>query len=391
MYQRDIVGTLIARIAEPRKAIQVVTGPRQTGKTTALQQVAETLETPHHFVKVSQDIINSQVFVRREWEIARRLAQTEGEAVLFIDEIQMVKQWSSVVKALWDEDTFEHLNVKVILSGSSSLLIQKGLKESLAGRFEILHCSQWDYQEMHDAFGYSLDDFLYFGGYPGAVDFIKDNNRWLGYMHNSIIAPSVYRDVVLLDNVHKPALLDALFTLGCAYSGQELSLRKIQAQLDDAGNLATLSEYLTYLSDAELLSGLQKYSDKLLKRRASSPRFTVHDTSLMVSCFGYKRDGLLKDSELRGHLVESAVGAYLLHRSKKEGFGVHWWRENNNEVDFVLTQGDKLAALEVKSGRVKALGGLDAFFEAFPRTRTIVIGSSETTLDDFLRDKIPLF
>jgi len=405
-YERALVAVLKQRVAEPRRYMQVVVGPRQTGKTTILRQLVAKLDTPVHFVRASQDIVQSQDWLRREWEEARRLlrktatlfkeedSRTEKQlpsVLLIIDEIQMVSQWSSVVKALWDEDTDADRNIQVIITGSSSLLLTKGLHEALTGRFELHFCEQWDITECEAAFGYSLDEYLFFGGYPGSAPLIDNKQRWLEYVQNSIIAPSIAKDVIALQNIHKPAVMQALFTLGAAYSGKEVSYRKLLGQLDDAGNATTIAGYLDLLSKAGLMSGLQKYSKQLLKIRASSPRLIVHDTSLMVASYGQYRDFLLTDPERRGHLVESAVGAYLIKRAKREGFEVFWWRDGAAEVDFVIQSGRDCTAIEVKSGRIKDRRGLDTFVARHACTHSLIIGTNNTSLDAFLRGEVSLF
>lgn len=389
-FRRSIVDTLISRVKEPRRFIQVVTGPRQTGKTTAVKQMMSSVDLPTHFARASQDAVPSTNWLRGEWEQARLLCE-RGKALLVIDEIQMVSQWSGSVKALWDEDADEGTDLQVVLTGPSSLLLKKGLVESLTGRFEVIECPQWYFGECRDAFGLSLEEYLYFGGYPGAIALINDKNRWLDYVKNSIIDPSVLKDAISLERVTKPALMEALFQLGCSYSSQEISYRKLLGQLDDAGNATTIAHYLSLLSDAGLLTGLQKYSEKLVKTRSSSPRLMVHDTSLLVANYGMYREYLLTDPERKGHLVESAVGAYLLKRSKKDHFDVFWWREGDKEVDFVIQSGRARTAIEVKSGRVKSLKGLDAFSTLFPKTKTLVVGSSLCPLEDFLGGNVPLF
>ena len=389
-FRRSIVNTLESRMREPRKFIQVVVGPRQTGKTTAVRQALEALDIPCFLARASQDIRASRAWLRRQWDEARQAAGRDPY-ILAIDEIQLVSQWSSVVKELWDEDSDNGIDLRVILAGSSSLLLQHGLREALTGRFEVIPCQQWELSECKEAFGFTLDDYLFFGGYPGAAELKDDPGRWLSYMQNSIIAPSVFRDVISLDRITKPALMDALFSLGCAYSGQEVSYRKLLGQLDDAGNATTIAHYLTLLGDAGLLSGLQKYTGKQMKSRASSPRLMVHDTSLMTATYGPGRNALLTDSAVRGHLVESAVGAYLTKRAKAENFKVFWWRDETKEVDFVLQNGNALTAIEVKSGRVKGLGGLDAFHQRFAQSKSIVVGSQDAPLDAFLSGEVPLF
>lgn len=390
-YERPIVSVLIDRLSAPRQFIQMLIGPRQTGKSTALQQAAEKIALPKHIALASIDS-SSRDWLRAQWAQARNLISPENpSALLIIDEIQLVEQWSAVVKELWDEDSWSGIDLRVALSGSSSLLLQKGLTEGLTGRFEIIRSTHWDYSECRAAFGYSLDDFLFFGGYPGSAPLISDELRWLDYMNDAVIEPSISRDVIALDEVRKPVLMRRLFYLGAPYSGQELSYRKMLGQLDDAGNATTLAHYLDLLGSAGLLCGLQKYDPKLLRQKASSPRLMVHDTSLMTASYGPSRNQLLVDPERRGHLVESAVGAYLLARSLKERFTVHWWREGDDEVDFVLHNGEAATAIEVKSGRVKSLRGATAFLSRYPKAKLIAVGSADAPLERFLLGEIPLF
>ena len=390
MFTRVLVSQLAQRLKEPRKFIQIVVGPRQTGKTTAVVQALEQLTVQQHFVSADDPNLVSTEWLRNEWEQARALTKT-GEAILIIDEIQKINKWSSIVKLLWDEDSRLRVPLKVILTGSSSLLLQKGLTESLMGRFEVLYSPHWNYAECKESFGYSLDDFLFFGGYPGAATLIKDENRWARYMGASIIEPTISQDILMMEEVRKPALLRALFVLGTGYSAQELSFTKLLGQLQDAGNTVTLAHYLELLTRANILTGLQNYSGNQIRARKSSPRFMVYDTSLMTYAAGSNRRRLLENSVERGRLVKSAVGAYLLARGKEEGFEVYWWRERNNEVDFVLKNGSSLTAIEVKSGSVKNAGGSLIFKKMYPEALSLVIGSVNLSLDDFLLGKKPLF
>lgn len=332
----------------------------------------------------------SAEWLRNEWEQARALAGS-GDAILIIDEIQKVDQWSSIVKLLWDEDSRYRVPLKVILTGSSSLLLQKGLEESLMGRFEILYSPHWSFAECREAFGYSLDDFLFFGGYPGAAALIHDEARWARYMGTSIVEPTISQDILMMEEVRKPALLRALFMLGSGYSAQELSFTKMLGQFQDAGNTVTLAHYLELLGKAGMLTGLQNYSGSQIRTRKSSPRLMVYDTSLMAYADGANRRRLLDNATDRGRLVESAVGAYLLARGKEEGFEVYWWRERNHEVDFIIKKGNQLTAIEVKSGRVKNIGGSLIFKQRYPEALSLIIGSANLGLEDFLLGKKPLF
>ena len=390
MFRRILVSQLADRLNEPRRFIQIVVGPRQTGKTTAVLQALEGINTPAHFVSADDPNLVSAEWLRNEWEQARARAKS-GDAILVIDEIQKVSKWSSIVKLLWDEDSRLSVPLKVILTGSSSLLLQKGLAESLMGRFEILYSPHWNYAECKEAFGYSLDDFLFFGGYPGTAPLIKDENRWARYMGTSIVEPTISQDILMMEEVRKPALLRSLFMLGSGYSAQELSFTKMLGQLQDAGNTVTLAHYLDLLSKANMLTGLQNYSGSQIRTRKSSPRFMVYDTSLMTYADGANRRRLLDNSTDRGRLVESAVGAYLLARGNDEGFEVYWWRERNNEVDFVIKKGSQLTAIEVKSGRVKNVGGSLVFKRLYPEALSLIIGTANLGLEDFLLGKQPLF
>lgn len=390
-YKRSIVNDLVKRVGEPRSFMQVLKGTRQTGKSTILRQLTQNIAIPYHFALAGIDKC-SRDWLRAEWFKARQLVLEDNQAaLLIIDEVQLVNQWSSVVKELWDEDTWNGTNLQVILCGSSSLLLERGLAEGLTGRFEVVNCPHWSYGECKSAFGYTLDDFLYYGGYPASAKLKSNEQRWLNYMNDSIIEPSISKDVVSLEEVRKPALMHRLFYLGCSYSAQEMSYRKILGQLDDAGNTTTIAHYLELLDKASLLCGLQKFSRKSLASRSSSPRLLAYDNSLMVATYGQYRNFLLTDSERRGHLAESAVGAYLLAQSKARGFDVYWWREGYNEVDYVLSRGDRIIAIEVKSGKIRSLGGLDAFLNQYPQAKAVVIGSAECPLEDFLLGEIDLF
>ncbi|MDR2861659.1 MAG: ATP-binding protein [Syntrophobacterales bacterium] len=392
MFKRKLVSQLIERLSEQRRFIQIVAGPRQTGKTTAVTQALEELNMTTHFVSADDPSLNSTEWLRNEWEQARTLTITKsGGTILVIDEIQKIKGWSPIVKLLWDEDNRLRAPLKVVLTGSSSLLLQKGLAESLMGRFEMLYCPHWSYSECKEAFGYSLDDFLFFGGYPGASALIRDENRWARYMGMSIVEPTISQDILMMEEVRKPALLRSLFMLGSGYSAQELSFTKMLGQLQDVGNTMTLAHYLDLLNKANMLTGLQNYSGSQIRTRKSSPRFMVYDTSLMTYADGANRRRLLDSPTDRGRLVESAVGAYLLARGKEEGFEVYWWRERSNEVDFVIKKGSQLTAIEVKSGRVKNAGGSLVFKQHYPKALSLIIGSANYTLEDFLLGNKAIF
>ncbi len=247
--------------------------------------------------------------------------------------------------------------------------------------------------ECREAFSFTLDDFLFFGGFPGAARLVGDERRWRAYMRGSIIEPTISNDVLEQEDVRKPALMRALFELGARFSGQELSYNKMVGQLQDAGNTTTLAHYLALLDKAGVLRGLERHRPKALERKKPSPRLMVYDTALMTAASGRAKELLLGDFELRGHLVESAVGARLLALGPDLGFDVQWWREGNNEVDFVLEGEGKLAAVEVKSGRTKSQGGMAAFLREYPEATRIIVGGGAAgafTVEDFLLGNVTL-
>ena len=388
-YKRRIVSVIKERINEQRRFIQIVIGPRQTGKTTAVTQALKGHGYPFLFVEATKNESNSD-WLKAQWYRARQLASS-GPALLVIDEVQYVANWSAVVKTLWDEDAVTGIDLRVLLIGSSATLIQEGLDESLTGRFELIESTHWTYPECAEAFGYSLNEFLFFGGYPGAAPLRLDRRRWLRYMNASVIEPSIVNDAMRLSEVRNPELMRRLFGVGAPYSSQEVSYRKLLGQLDDRGNTATIAHYLKLLGDAGVMSGLQKYDPKMLRQKASSPRLMVHDTALMTASFGRKRDSLLTDPDLRGRLVETVVGAYLVNLSYAGDVEVFWWREGNLEVDFVVTCEDAVCAIEVKSGRIKPTRGMAEFIVRNPEARPIVVGSADCPLEAFLSGEIDLF
>ncbi len=314
-------------------------------------------------------------------------AERKGKvgALLVLDEVQKVTGWSEVVKRLWDGDTRNKLSLKVLLLGSAPLLIQRGLTESLAGRFEIIPVPHWSYAEMREAFGWDLDRYVYFGGYPGAADLIADWQRWSRYIIDSLIETTLSRDILLLTRVDKPALLRRLFQLGCTFSGQILSYQKMIGQLQDAGNTTTLAHYLELLTGAGMLTGLQKFASHQVRERSSSPKLQVLNTALISAQTRLTFDEARKDREFWGRLAESTVGAHLINSAAGTGIELFYWRERGREVDFILRSGKTVVAIEVKSGsRKEGLPGMDAFDKAFKPKRKLLVGGDGIPLEKFL-------
>lgn len=386
-YTRPMAKLLSQRLEESRRFIQVVTGPRQVGKTTLVWQVLASSDMSFRYASADEPTLRGRQWIEEQWDAARLLQRREGvkEVVLALDEVQKIVGWSETVKRLWDEDMAAGCNLKVILLGSAPLLIQRGLTESLAGRFEILHLPHWTFSEMRSCFGWNLDTYLFHGSYPGAAPLITDPERWSRYILDALIETTIARDVLLLTRVDKPALLRRLFELACNYSGQILSYTKMLGQLQDAGNTTTLAHYLNLLAGAGMVTGLQKYSGSTVRRRGSSPKLQVLNTALMTAPLGLSMDEAQSDRAFWGRLVESAVGAHLANAQSAGTCKVFYWREGNHEVDFVVQAGRSLTAIEVKSGRARGiLTGMDAFSTAFKPTRKLLVGSGGIPIGEFL-------
>lgn len=389
MFQRPIGSTLMSRLREPRRFLQVLAGPRQVGKTTLVRQAMEALNMPAHYASADEPGRRDRAWIEQQWEVARlplRETRISGGALLVLDEIQKIPHWSDVVKRLWEEDTRKRVALKVVLLGSSPWLMQRGLTESLAGRFESIPVTHWSYAEMHEAFGWRLEQFLFFGGYPGAAELIGDDARWARYILDSLIETTLARDILLIARVDKPALLRRLFQLGCDYSGQILSYQKMLGQLQDTGNTTTLAHYLELLAGAGMLTGIPKFAGQRVRQRGSSPKFQVLNNALMAAQTGVSFREAQKDRNLWGRLMESAIGAHLLNSAIGSRVEVFYWRERSMEVDFVLRLGKSVVAIEVKSGRSReGLPGVEAFAKAFRPKRSLLVGGQGIPPEEFLQ------
>ena len=386
MYRRSQYDVLMSRIEEPRDKIQVVSGPRQVGKSTLVKQVLQGIDLPYMLVSADNVDRGNTGWIGEMWATARARmkASSNTEYLLVIDEVHKVDNWSEAVKKEWDEDTFSDLGLKVVLLGSSRLLLKDGLTESLAGRYELIRMPHWSYLEMHDAFEMDVDHFIYFGGYPGGAKYIKDERRWRKYIKDSIVAPAIERDVLMTKTVYKPALMKQLFELGCAYSSKELSLNKILGQLQDAGNVTTLAGYLTTLDESRLLCGLHKYAQDNARKYNSVPKLMVYNTALFSVQSGMSFNKAFTTPNSWGRWVESAVGAYLLNEADEYDYKLYYWRERDDEVDFVIDAGGKLISIEVKSGRRVKNEGLEAFKKQFSPAYSFVVGSGGVPVEEFL-------
>jgi predicted AAA+ superfamily ATPase len=379
------------RLAEPRRHMQVVVGPRQVGKTTLVRWALDASGLPAHYASADDPGSLSDGWLRQQWEIGRsraagaRRGGARGGAVLAIDELQKLPGWSEQAKRLWDEDTAARRPLRVVVLGSSPLLLQRGMTESLAGRFEAIRVPHWSFDEMRRAFRFDLDRFLVFGGYPGAAPLVRDQARWASYVRDSLVETTLNLDVLQMARVDKPALLRRMFEFACTHSGQQLSYQKMLGQLQDAGNTVTLAHYLRLLEAAGMVRGIEKYAGDAIRQRASSPKLQVLNNALMAAMAGGEPRRMLESPDLRGRLVESAVGAHLANAAAAGHCRLFYWRERNLEVDFVAERAGRLIAIEVKSGRRRdGLPGIGAFLRAFPQAKPLLVGADGIGIEEFL-------
>ena len=386
-YYRPQFYLLKKRLKETRNFIQTVIGPRQVGKTTMVLQLIDEINIANQYQSADAIDATNSTWITQQWETARIKLKTSSakQYLLLFDEIQKISNWSEVVKTEWDKDTKEKLNIKVILLGSSSLLIQKGLTESLAGRFEKIYMGHWSYAEMEKAFNLTADQFAWFGGYPGPVNLINEESRWKDYINNSLIETTVSKDILMMQRVDKPALLKRLFELGCLYSGQILSYTKMLGQLQDVGNTITLSHYLNLLSSANLITGLEKFSMQKVRQKSSSPKFQVYNTALISGQLNESFKEMTSEPQKWVRIVESAIGAHLLNFSLTENYKVYYWRHRSKEVDFVLESNGKIIGLEIKSGAKQNTLGMQNFQKEFNPNKVLLIGNSGLEWQEFLK------
>ncbi len=403
-YQRSYVAVLLERLSEAPSHLIAIFGPRQSGKTTIVKQALARSPLVGRYEAVDEpdppsslrstprlgipDLISEPrdgQWLVRTWEESRQSAWGSPDgALLVLDEIQKIPRWSEVVKGLWDADRASGCPMHVVILGSAPLLMQSGLTESLAGRFETIAVTHWSFAEMAAAFGFSVDEFVFFGGYPGTASLIGDVDRWSRYVLASLVQPNIERDVLAMTRVDKPALLARLLELGTLYSAQELSFNKMLGQLQDAGNTTTLARYLDLLGAAGLLVGLAKHTERPVIRRSSSPKLNVLNTALMSAIARYSFDEAQSDRTFWGRLCESAVGAHLLN-SASPRTAVRYWRDRGSEVDFVLQRGPRVIGIEVKSGSTmpRTLGA-SVFERRFGALPTVVVGEHGVPLEEFL-------
>jgi predicted AAA+ superfamily ATPase len=363
VFNRDFVDILRGRLAESLNFIQVLIGPRQVGKTTGVRAIAEQWQGAVHFETADAPTPPGPEWLNLQFDIAE---QRGAGTLLIIDEVQKITGWSEVVKLRFDRARSKR-SLKIVLLGSASLSLQKGLTESLAGRYELINAHHWSFAECHQAFGWSLPTYLAFGGYPAPVELITAQDRWRRFMRESIIEPVLGRDIQGTVRIDKPALFRRSLEVAMNYPAQTISLQKFLGQLQEGGNVSTLKHYLELLEGAFLIKVLSKYSRGVVATRASSPKILPLAPAL-IHAF-QSPDKLQSDPAWRGRVFESVIGARLATHPGD----LYYWSHGKHEVDFVHEYDGVLTAYEIKSGASGNVQGLTHFKRLYPHAVLKVI------------------
>ena len=395
--RQPLYNELLRSVKSKQNLIQAIVGPRQVGKTTLVLQLYKEWKGTKLYESADELSTPNAEWISKQWnKIRNKSKNKKSKSLIILDEVHKIPRWSEAVKKLFDEDQRKGYNICVVLLGSAALLMQRGLTESLAGRFELHRHHHWSFSECNEFFKVTLQEYLYFGGYPGTLSMRKDEERWGRYIRDSLIETVLSKDILLLSPVTKPILLRQAFSNAISYPAQILSYQKMLGTLQDAGNTTTIASYLQLLSKAFLLALLERWSGAKVKQKGSTPKIIVLDNSIISSQAGNKFQSMIKDKTTFGRSLENAIGAQLYSLAVDLGGELFYWKERDYEVDYVLKLGSKIYAIEVKSGISKKLPcALTIFKKRYGNANLITISSSKMqksepvkniNIEDFFRN-----
>ncbi len=364
MITREFTMKLIERFSSPCEKIQVILGPRQIGKTTGVLEFANKVDRAIYFT--ADGILSGQ----SSWVESCFQQAIRESKILIIDEIQKIVNWSEIIKKIWDESKINKNGLECILLGSSSLEINRGLTESLLGRYELINVPHWSYSESKELSGLTVNEYLVYGGYPGSYEFIDDFDRWSHYLTTSIVDNVITKDILLYQTVRNVSLFKQAFDIISHYPSHEISYNKLLGQIQDKGNIDIVKHYLNLYQGAFLIDVLEKYSVKPIKRKTSSPKILHRCPAFYGRLLGKR---IIDESQLKGHAFETLIGNILKNTFRK----IYYWREGNYEVDFVFKYLGQEYGIEVKSGRRKSEKSKERFLKSFPEAKYFWIGTND--------------
>ena len=370
---RDLI---VGRLREPAPGrVQLLTGPRQIGKTTLLLQICEEMGSKAIYVACDSPEAGVPGFWERLWTNAEDNAERQGLVCVFLDEIHLVSDWAAKLKSAWDRLKRRKIPIHVVATGSCALSLSWGSRESLAGRFERITLSHWDAKALATTFGLepsvAVETFVQQGSYPGAIEGRNDLRRWSAYVRDAIVDPAIGRDILALGPIRKPALLRQVFAVAASSPAQIVALKKLQGQLQDGGALETIAHYLSLLSEAYLIAPLTKFGATEQRARAAPPKLISLSNALLAVTDPRGIPVQEREPDRFGRWVENACLAYAWNQGQK----VQYWREEPLEVDGVLEGSWGKWAIEVKTGRVEMsdLKGLAELTRRFPSYRPLLV------------------
>jgi predicted AAA+ superfamily ATPase len=346
---------LVERLRAPAPGrIQLLSGPRQVGKTTLLLELAEELGAAALYAPADAPEAVLPGFWERLWDQAEEVAGKAGRAVVLLDEAHLVPDWAGRLKGVWDRLRRKKLPIQIVATGSSALRLASGSRESLAGRFERITLTHWSAASLAQVFKLSPEvaalTIVEEGSYPGAFELRSDRARWSAYLRDAIVGPAIGRDILALAAVRRPALLRQVFGACASSPAQIVSLQKIQGQLQDAGALETIAHYLALLEEAYLVAPIQKYAARAARRRNAPPKLVTLSNALSAAVDPRGAPSQKAEPDRFGAWVENACLAHAWNAGQQ----VSYWREEPLEVDGILEGSWGSWAIEVKTGGFQA-------------------------------------
>lgn len=386
--QKEIYQSVVSALANNNSKILIVEGPRQAGKTTMVQRALNELGLKATYANADNEYTDNRLFIHNAWEKKRRSANSQ---LIVLDNIQHIRNWSTLLQAEYEADMAIGKQPRVVLIAASCAPFYRDMEtDFMQQNSTILRLSLWTWADMRDAFGWSLDQYIFFGGYPGLGEIVAKGRPWRNYVRSKLIEPALTNDILIDVRLYKPHVLLQILEEGISYQGEVRSLNGILENTDGAGNTIILSTYLEFLHNAHILYAIRKYSEMMDRRRASIPKMQVHGNAIAAYYKNWRFPKTLQQDKKRHEILLSAVGAHLLNRSFLEGYKITCFWDRYSSIDFIISDSRGRDIL-INLCRPKADNALAYFTRHYGSFRTILVGdggqmSVEEILDCTIAD-----